>query len=178
MTVPTSGLDEFDEAILLMRIVFGGLFFWHGYAKLTSRERTDKIARMFESYGLRPGLAHVYSAAIGLMICGLCVMLGLFTAVASAGMMALMIVAWWTVRRGRKVLAVEGGWELTLVYATVGGLVALLGPGSLSLDAAFGLIAHGSRVLLLSAAAGVLGAVLFISLFCRPAGRSTVLDGR
>lgn len=174
-----TGPDSFevDLAMFVMRIIFGGLFFWHGCSKLTSRGRTEKIARMFESYGLRPGSRHVYSAAAGLMLCGVCVVVGVMTTVAASGMVALMVVAWWTVRRGKGVLAVEGGWELTLIYSAVAGVVALLGPGDLSLDAAFGVRVQGLGAMVVALCAGVLGGTLFLGLFCRSARRNIVLNG-
>jgi putative oxidoreductase len=165
---------DVDVALLIVRAVFGLLLVWHGYTKLRSRERKQLIASMFEKYGLSPGLVHVYAAAVGLMVCGMCLVLGLFVAIAAAGVISLMGVAWWTVRRGKGALAVEGGWELTLIYSAIGLVLALVGPGAWSADSALGMELHGPLEAALASSLGVLGAGAFVRVFWHPAAGPVV----
>jgi putative oxidoreductase len=92
----------------------------------------------FELLGYRPGV--LFAVIAGLTEAGGGVMLavGLLTPLAGAAVVGVMLNAASTLR-GRGPWVINGGWEYTVVLATVGASIGLTGPRSISADHARGL---------------------------------------
>ena len=91
--------------------------------------------------GMRPGKVHATLAAGTEMGVGVLLVLGLLTQLAAAGLIALMVVAFWTVHRDKGFMITGEGWEYVALIAVMSLVTAILGPGRLSLDNEFE-IAH------------------------------------
>ncbi|MCP4227837.1 MAG: DoxX family protein [Actinomycetia bacterium] len=130
---------EFDMALLVFRVLFGLIFAAHGYAKMFRGGKIAGTAGWFDSIGMKPGKIHAVAASVTEMGTGVLIALGFFTPLAAAGIIGVMLVAGWTVHRSSGFFIVGGGWEYSFIVALMAFLVAGIGPGQWSLDAAFGL---------------------------------------
>ncbi len=124
----------FDTALLLLRAALGMMIFVHGYNKAFRGGRLAGTGRWFQSMGMRPGKVHATLAAGTEMGVGVLLVLGLITQVAAAGLIALMVVAFWTVHRDKGFMITGEGWEYVALIAVMSLVSAILGPGRLSLD--------------------------------------------
>ena len=133
-----------DEGLLLTRVAIGLLMAAHGAQKLFGwfgGYGLDGTAGFFEGLGFRPGRLFVISAAASEIGSGLLLALGLFTPLAAALMVSVMVVAAVSVHLPNGLFAQNNGIELPLVYGIVAAGIALTGPGAFSADAVLGLTA-------------------------------------
>jgi putative oxidoreductase len=135
--------DQLNFGLLLLRLVVGPVFAFHGYAKIFRGGRLDGTARWFDSMGMRPGRLHARAAAFGELATGICITLGLLTAFGGMGLVGLMSVAVWTVHKGKGLLVTKDGWEYNLVLAAIGVTLGTIGAGQWSVDDALGLDLNG-----------------------------------
>jgi putative oxidoreductase len=148
-----------DLAMLVLRVVVGGLFAAHGAQKLFGSFGGHGIAgtgQFFEGLGLRPGERHARLAGLGEFGGGLLLILGLLTPLGAAALIGVMTVAILTVHAAKGWQATEGGYEYNVVLGAVAFALAAAGPGAWSIDHAIGFdggVAWG----FLALAAGVLG---------------------
>ena len=140
-SLPTA--DQLNFGLLVLRLVVGPVFAFHGYAKIFRGGRLAGTAGWFDSMGMRPGRVHARFAAFGELATGTCITLGLLTSFAGMGLVGLMAVAFWTVHKGNGLLITKDGWEYVLVLATIGVALATIGPGEWSLDNALGIDLNG-----------------------------------
>ena len=160
----------FDTALLLLRAALGMMIFVHGYNKAFRGGKLAGTGRWFESMGMRPGKVHATLAAGTEMGVGVLLVLGLLTQLAAAGLIALMVVAFWTVHRDKGFMITGEGWEYVALIAVMGLVTAVLGPGRLSLDYEFE-IAHrldGKTGLGIALLLGVGAGAAQLLLFFRP----------
>jgi putative oxidoreductase len=160
--------DQLNLGLLLLRLVVGPVFAFHGYAKIFRGGRLDGTAGWFDSIGMRPGHLHARVAASGELATGVCMTLGLLTPFAGMGLVGLMAVAVWTVHRGHGLLVIANGWEYNLVLAAIGVAVATIGAGEWSLDEAIGIDLNGPAGFVISLAGGLALAALTIGIYHRP----------
>lgn len=83
---------------------------------------------------MKPGLLNVRAAATVELIAGLAFAIGFLTPLAAAGFVAVMIVAIVTVGRRGGFFIMAGGFEYNLMLAVAPVGVALVGPGTFSVD--------------------------------------------
>lgn len=133
--VSAGSTRAFDVALMILRAALGMMIFVHGYNKAFRGGRIAGTGRWFQSMGMRPGKVHATLAAGTEMGVGVLLVLGLVTQLAAAGLIALMVVAFWTVHRDRGFMITGEGWEYVALIATMGLVAAILGPGRISLDA-------------------------------------------
>lgn len=164
--LPTT--DDFNLALLLLRVVVGPTFAFHGFAKIFRGGRLTGTAGWFDSLGMRPGEVHARLAAGSELATGICLTLGLVTSFAGMGMVGLMAVAFWTVHRGHGLLVFANGWEYNLVLGVVGVTVATLGAGRWSLDNAIGIDLNGAAGAAISFGGGLLLAWLVLAMSFHP----------
>jgi putative oxidoreductase len=120
--------------LLILRVVVGALFFAHG---------TQKLFGWFGGYGIRGTggfleslgypQGHLMAGVTGVTEAGAGVLLaaGFATPLAGAMILGVMLNAIWSAKRSQGVF---GGYELDLLYATVGATVAFTGAGAYSVD--------------------------------------------
>jgi putative oxidoreductase len=132
-------IESIDWTMALLRLVAGAVILAHGVKHARGRVKT---ANWFGSIGFRqPELQWFASTATEIGV-GVLLIVGLGTPLAAAGLVAVMVVAFWTVHRsvGFWVTArPDEGWEYVLVLGTVGAAIAIGGPGEFSIDAMLGI---------------------------------------
>ncbi len=132
--VSTERVQAVDIALMILRAALGMMIFVHGYNKAFRGGRLAGTGRWFESMGMRPGKVHAALAAFTEMGVGALLVLGLLTQPAAAGLIALMVVAFWTVHRDKGFMITGEGWEYVAFIAAMSLVCAVLGPGRVSLD--------------------------------------------
>jgi putative oxidoreductase len=163
-----------DIIVLALRVVVGIVFLAHGIKHVVNR---DKTIRWTASMGLRYPVIQWFFMAFAEIAIGLSMIAGLLTAIGSAGVVAMMVVAFWVVHRhaGFFVSArPDEGYEYVLVLTVVAFAIAVLGPGRFSLDYAIGLADDLSgRTGAIIAASGFVAAIGQLGLsYRRPRGES------
>jgi len=146
---------------LALRSAIGGLFIGHGTQKLFGwfdGYGLDSTAEMFGSLGLRPAKAHAVAAGAAEAGGGAGILLGAFTPLSGAAVIATMITAIRTVHGKNGPWATNQGYEYNLVLIAATLALADTGPGSPSVDAARGRESHGLGAAALTLALGVAGA--------------------
>lgn len=167
-------MDEYNLALLIMRVSLGLTLAAHGYNKFFKGGRIAGTASWFDSIGMRPGKVHAVLAAGGEIAAGLFLALGLLTSFAALGFVGLMTVAYWTVHRDKGFMILGEGWEYVFILAVSAVVVAMLGPLEWSIDSAIGWddTFDGYTGLAISAGGGVLAAVALLAAFFRPPSAS------
>jgi putative oxidoreductase len=131
-----------DLALLLLRVVTGGLLAGHGAQKLFGSfggSGLSKTANWMESLGLRPGALWATLAGLGELGGGLLTVLGLGGSLGTILTVSSMKMATFKAHSGKPIWATAGGAELPVVNAAVGTALMLTGPGRYSLDRLFGI---------------------------------------
>ena len=128
------GSRVFDVALMILRAALGMMIFVHGYNKAFRGGRIAGTGRWFQSMGMRPGKVHAALAAFTEMGAGALLVVGLITQVAAAGLIGLMVVAFWTVHRDKGFMITGEGWEYVALISVMSLVCAMLGPGRISLD--------------------------------------------
>jgi putative oxidoreductase len=148
-------------ARLLLRLTVGGFFIGHGTQKLFGwfgGHGLEATGGFFEQLGLRPGKRHAAAAGIAEAGGGALLVAGLATPVAASMITATMITAIQRVHLSKGPWAADGGYEYNVVLIAAVLLLAEVGPGGLSLDAALGNEKQGPGWALAALVAGAAGA--------------------
>jgi putative oxidoreductase len=119
-------------ALTLLRITVGLVMVTHGWMKMTDIAGTQ---RGFAQIGIPFSELAAYLAAAGEFLGGLGLIVGLLTPIAAFGVLAVMLVAIFSVHWRNGLLAQQGGFEYPLVLAAVALFFMLRGAGPVSLDA-------------------------------------------
>ncbi|MGH3392625.1 MAG: DoxX family protein [Actinomadura sp.] len=151
-----------DIGLLLLRLLLAGLLAGHSCQKLFgwfSGLGRAKTATIFEEWGFRPGATMVLMAGVFELLGAGSVALGLLTPGGCAVIVGTMIVAA-APSAAKGLWAHMGGCEVPVLYAGMGAILAFTGPGSFSLDHAFGLtglngVGWGLAAVVVGAAAAV-----------------------
>jgi len=115
------------QVYALMRIVAGFLFLWHGAQKLFDIPSAMPAGvPAFITYGAGPIE----------LICGILVMIGLFTRWSAFLASGLMAFAYWMAHGTKALLPIQNGGELAVLYCFVFLFMSTQGGGSWSVDAA------------------------------------------
>ena len=157
-----------DLALLLLRVVTGGLLVGHGAQKLFGAFGGDGLtgtAEWLESLGLRPGVLWASMAGLGELVGGLLTILGLGGPIGSILTTSSMKMATFKAHSGKPVWASAGGAELPVVNAAVGTALMLTGSGRYSLDRLFGIRVPRWLTVLLTLGSGV---ILIAGLLMEP----------
>ena len=171
-----SDADAIDFALFLLRCALGGVMLAHGINHIIGGGKIAGTGRWFESLGMRPGWFHAWLASLTEIGAGVLLVLGLFTPLGAAGAVGVMVVAWITnhLRNGFFIFRKGEGWEYVMTLTVVGLAVGTIGPGTWSLDDAFDLRDDlvGTTGLLVTAIAGIGGALVLLAVFWRPPRRA------
>lgn len=117
---------------LLVRVVFGFMFFYHGVVKFQGG--ISNIVGYFDSLGLPGGLAYV--VAIIELVGGLLLILGLGTRIVGAIFAIIMIGAIFTAKLSLGLFGdgTYAGYELEIVYLILGIYYIFAERGPISID--------------------------------------------
>jgi putative oxidoreductase len=121
-------------APLVLRVVLGGLFIWHGIDKFDAG--ISMVEEMFTMWGVpAPGLAAPLVAIVEI-VAGIALVLGIGTRIAAVLLSVVMIGALIYVKQDLGIISSGPMPGAELDLALLAGLIALvvLGPGRLSLD--------------------------------------------
>ena len=153
-----------DLALLVLRLVVGGLVTAHGAQSLFGAFGGGGLggnAAFLAGLGLRPARLWALLAGLTEFGGGVLVLLGLLYPLAPVGVLAVMAMAIATVHWGKPIWADAGGAELPLTNAAVAAALVLVGPGRFALDRALGLDLGWLAVpALVGAALGIAAALL------------------
>ncbi|MGW1889864.1 DoxX family protein [Streptomyces sp. NPDC002004] len=128
-----------DAGLLLLRLTVGLIMAGHGAQKLFGLfggPGLDATGKGFGDLGWHPGVLYGGLASVSEFLGGLGLALGLFTPLASAALVGVMIDAM-AVGSDKGLWAEKGGIELPLTICVVALAVAAIGPGRLALDRPF-----------------------------------------
>ena len=131
-----------DLALLLLRVVTGGLLAGHGTQKLFGSFGGPGFTRAsgsMETLGLKPGPFWALLGSGGELTGGLLTVLGLGGSLGPILTVSAMKMATFKAHSGKPIWATSGGAELPVVNIAVGSALFLTGPGRYSLDRAFGI---------------------------------------
>ena len=125
-----------DLGLLVMRLVVGAIFMAHGAQKVFGwfgGPGLDGFAEDLDGMGYSP--ADVLAALTGFteLVGGALVVLGLFTPLAAAGLLGVMVNVIW-VKWPDGLFTADGGYELELALAALAAGLVLAGPGRVALD--------------------------------------------
>ena len=126
-----------DVALLIARLIIGLGLAAHGMQKLLGwfgGYGLEGTAGFFESIGFRPGVLFALAAGLGEVTGGLLTAAGLFGPIGPSLIITVMVVAIVAVHLPNGFFAQANGYELALLYAVAGLLLAIAGPGTYSLD--------------------------------------------
>ena len=133
-----------DVALLILRVVIGGVVIPHGLLKFGLVGKGGSIAGVagwFNSMGLRPGIFWAYVAALAEAGGGLLTVLGLGGPIGPGVLAGDLVVVTIVAHAPQGFWAGGGkvGWEFPLPLAAGGLAIALAGNGAYSLDRLLGL---------------------------------------
>lgn len=157
-----------DAGLLIARLVFGLLMAAHGAQKLFGwfgGYGLSAVSGFFESLGFRPGRLFAATAAATEVVGGLVVAAGFLGPIGPALLLAVMIVAIFTVHVHHGVFASTNGIEVPLLYAAAVVALAFTGPGRYSLDEALGVTTLWTPPVVLGAlVVGAVGGALNLAI--------------
>lgn len=167
-----SDRDAIALALLVFRLAVGVVMFAHGWNHVFRGGKIAGTARWFGSMGMRPPVLHAWLASIAELAAGIGLILGLLTPLAGACVVGTMTVAFFINHRtnGFFIFRPGEGYEYVMVLVATGVALGTIGPGEWSLDHALGIEDDlvGVTGLLLSAVAGIAGALLLLACCWRP----------
>jgi putative oxidoreductase len=154
-------------ALLVLRVVAGALFAGHGSQKLFGwfdGHGLKGTGSFFESVGLVPGVPLAFLAGLAELAGGLLLGFGLALPVACLLLVAVMAAAIAAVHWKHGLWATNGGFEFPLLLTAVLFALTALGPGSISLDDAFGIAWASLGWAIAATLLGVLAAIVAVAL--------------
>ena len=117
-------------ALVLLRVVYGALFFIHGVPKLKNLKGTNA---WFDSVGFKPGVFWGTLVALLEVVGGAFLVFGLWVQPIALLLVIQMVVGtFWKISQKQKF---AGGWELDLILAAAGLVLATLGGGMYAMSA-------------------------------------------
>jgi putative oxidoreductase len=135
--------DMEDIALLVLRLVLGGVFVAHGAQKLFGsfgRPGIEGAAGFHDQLGIKPGKPTAILAGLAEFVGGILIIAGFLTPLAALALIVVMIVAILKVHLRHGFFAASGGYEFNLVLIAVAVALLLAGSGAFSIDAALGIL--------------------------------------
>jgi putative oxidoreductase len=132
-------VTEIDFVLTLLRVWAGIVILAHG---INHGRTLDGTANWFAKKGFRSAPLNARISAVNEIALGLGLIAGLLTTVAAAGLAATMFVAFWAIHRFVGFFNFhrpDEGYEYVTTLAVVALAIAILGPGSISVDSALGI---------------------------------------
>ncbi|MEU6261346.1 DoxX family protein [Streptomyces sp. NPDC047043] len=132
-------MNEADIVALLLRLVLGVVMIAHGLNHWRGGGRITGTARWFTGLGLTHGTLQAWLSVVTEAGAGALLLAGLFTPLACAAVISVMLVAGLLAHRPNGFFVFKEGYEYVLTLAVMSLALAVLGPGSASLDEAAGI---------------------------------------
>jgi putative oxidoreductase len=161
-------MNQADAVALLLRLVLGVVMIAHGCNHWRGGGRIAGTARWFTGLGLTHGTLQAWLSVVTEIGAGVLLLAGLLTPLACAAVISVMLVAGLLAHRPHGFFVFREGYEYVLTLAVVAVSVAALGPGSVSLDDAAGLVQDGWTGAGIALGAAVLGTAGLLASFWRP----------
>ncbi|WP_055589100.1 DoxX family protein [Peterkaempfera griseoplana] len=155
-----------DIGVLVLRLTVGLLLAGHGSQKLFGLFGGSGLAgtgKWFAYQGYRPGEFFAGLAGASEVIGGLGLAVGLFTPLAAAAVVGVMINAMVTTAP-HGLWDVDGGLELPLCMAVVALAVTAIGPGRFAVDRIFPWRVGGLRAAAFALVLGGIGAAIVLAV--------------
>lgn len=131
-------MEPSEVVVTALRLWLGVVMLAHGVSHARTQEGT---ANWFAKKGFRQPALNAKASAAGELAIGTALIVGLATPLAAAGVVTIMAVAFWAIHRraGFFVFArPDEGWEYVATVVLAALVLATLGPGPWSVDAAIG----------------------------------------
>ncbi|GAA3093961.1 DoxX family protein [Streptomyces echinatus] len=138
--VPEQRVTAGDCGLLLLRLTFGLFMAGHGAQKLFGLfggQGLTATGKGFDALGYHPGKVFAVIGGLSEFLGGLGLAVGLFTPLAAAALIGVMINAMVTVTGAHGLWDTDGGVEYNVAIAIVALAVAAIGPGRLAIDRFF-----------------------------------------
>jgi len=132
-------MESIDTALLILRIWLGIVMLAHGLNHARTLEGTTA---WFAKVGFRHPRLNALASAGAETAIGIGLILGLLTSLATAGLIATMVVAFGAIHRFAGFFVFhrpDEGYEFVATMAVAALALAMLGPGSVSIDSTIGL---------------------------------------
>lgn len=164
------GPNQIDTAALILRLAFGLSIFAHGYNKMFRKNGISGTSKWFGDVGMRAPVIQARLASITEMSSGIALIIGFATPLAAAGLVALMTVAIMVAHRhnGYFIFRPGQGWEYCASIIVVALVIALLGPGRWSVDAALNFDYSNCTSITIAIVVGFGSAIAQLVTFWRP----------
>jgi len=165
-----SVMQQYDLAVLVLRVVFGVFLAYHGYNKFFGGGKIAGTARWFGSMGMKWPKQQALLAATTEIGAGLMFAAGFLTPLAAAGIVGIMLVAIWTEhwKVGFFIFKPNQGWEYCMSILVVALVVATMPASRWSVD-------HGLDIefkewwgLAIAAVVGIGGGLAQLAISYRP----------
>jgi putative oxidoreductase len=159
-------------ALLLVRVVIGVVMIAHGRNHWLGGGKIAGTARWFSGLGLRYGTLQAWASVVTELAAGLLLILGLFTPLACAATISVMLVAGLLAHRPNGFFVFRDGYEYVMVLAAVSVALATLGPGRFSVDSASGIAVTGWTGGAIALGVAVAATAGLLVTFYRPAPKA------
>lgn len=131
-----------SAGLLILRLVAGLTLAVHGTQKLFGWFGGPGPARLMQGFGkqgFKPAWLWVSLVIVGEVGGGVSLVLGFLTPLGAAGIFGVMFMATFKSHWKNGFIVSKGGYEYTLMLMAVSSAIGIMGPGSYSLDALFGI---------------------------------------
>ncbi|KOV68044.1 DoxX family protein [Streptomyces sp. NRRL WC-3618] len=157
-----------DAALLLVRLTVGAVMAVHGWNHWRGGGGIEGTARWFAGLGLRRPLLQAWLSVLTEIGAGVLLAAGLFTSLAGAAVISVMLVAGLLAHRRNGFFVFKDGYEYVLVLAVLSLALAAWGPGEYAVDTAAGIELTGWPGTGAALGAAILGTGTLLALFYRP----------
>ena len=159
-------------ALLLVRVVIGVVMVAHGRNHWLGGGKIAGTARWFSGLGLRHGTLQAWTSVVTELGAGFLLIVGLFTPLACAATISVMLVAGLLAHRPNGFFVFKDGYEYVMVLAVTSVALAMLGPGRFSVDSALGIAATGWAGGGIAVGVAVVATAGLLATFWRPATKA------
>ncbi|MET9089455.1 DoxX family protein [Streptomyces sp. NPDC004237] len=161
-----------DAALLLVRLTLGVVMAMHGWNHWRGGGGIEGTARWFAGLGLRRPRLQAWLSVLTEIGAGMLLAAGLFTSLAGAAVISVMLVAGLLAHRRNGFFVFKDGYEYVLVLAVFSLALAACGPGKYAVDTAADIDLTGWPGAGVALGAAVLGTGALLALFWRPRASS------